>query len=120
MPTATVTTNPTTARYLELINDKTEWCMPDIARHLGVKTQTVRSWRKDALAALRANPTAPPHPHHLPKEDDDAHGRPVWYAGTIRRWAMQTGRMSEIGEAQRLKPPGRPRRPDDVSSPLAA
>lgn len=105
----TVATDPTTARYLELINDKTEWTMPDIARELKVMTQTVRSWRKDALTALRTNPAAPPHPHHLPVEDIDSHGRPVWYAGTIRKWAMQTGRMSQTGEPQRLKPPGRPR-----------
>lgn len=105
---ATTTTDPTT-EYLRLTQDRTEWTMPDIARHLAVKPQTVRSWRKDSLSALRDNPAAPPHPHHLPRQDDDAHGRPVWWAGTIRRWAMQTGRMDEHGTPQRLKPPGRPR-----------
>lgn len=110
MPTAVATApDPTTAKYLKLIDDRAEWTMPDIARELDVKPQTVRSWRKDSLSARRENPAAPPHPHHLPKEDIDAHGRPIWFAGTIRKWAMQTGRMNEKGEAQRLKPPGRPR-----------
>lgn len=105
---ATTTTDPT-AEYLRLTQDRTEWTMPDIARQLRVKQQTVRSWRKDSLAARRDNPAAPPHPHHLPPQDDDAHGRPVWWAGTVRRWAMQTGRMDLHGHPQRLKPPGRPR-----------
>jgi hypothetical protein len=104
------TTDPKVAQYLELINDQTEWIMPDIGRELNVKPQTVRSWRKDSLAAMRKNPAAPPHPHQLPPADvPNTHGRPVWRAGTIRKWAMQTGRMSESGVPQRLKPPGRPR-----------
>lgn len=106
---ATTTADPTTARYLKLVEDRTEWTMPAIAKELKVKAQTVRSWRKDSLQARRENPAAPPHPHHLPKEDLAWDGRPVWYAGTIRKWAMQTGRMNEKGEPQRLKPPGRPR-----------
>jgi hypothetical protein len=109
MATTTAVLDPVTARYLELTEDKTEWTMPQIARELDVKPQTVRSWRKDSLGALRMNPAAPPHPHHLPKEDLAPHDRPIWYAGTIRKWAMQTGRMDEMGRPQRLKPPGRPR-----------
>lgn len=110
MPATMHKTDPAvTAQYSRLITDRTEWTMPDIAKNLEVQPQTVRSWRKDALAAQRDNPTAPPHPHHLPGPDADAHGRPIWYAGTIRRWAMQTGRMSNVGEPLRLKPPGRPR-----------
>jgi hypothetical protein len=116
MPATMHETDPAvTAQYRRLIDDRTEWTMPDIAKNLKVQPQTVRSWRKDALAAQRDNPAAPPHPHHLPGPDTDAHGRPIWYAGTIRRWAMQTGRMNNIGEPQRLKPPGRPR-----SLPVAA
>jgi hypothetical protein len=45
----------------------------------------------------------------LPPTDIPVSGKPTWKAGTIRKWAIQTGRMSEAGEAQRLKPPGRPR-----------
>jgi hypothetical protein len=103
------TADTTTTTYLKLTGDKAEWTMPDIARELAVKAQTVRSWRKDSLTARRKNPAAPPHPHHLPPEDLEILGRPVWFAGTIRKWAMQTGRMSSDGTPQRLKPPGRPR-----------
>lgn len=99
-----------TETYLALIDERVEWTMPDIARALGVMPQTVRSWRKDSLRAMRANPAAPPHPHQLPKQDFYSHDRPVWYSGTIRQWAMQTGRMAADGTSQRLKPPGRPRR----------
>lgn len=108
MATST-TTDTDTSLYLKLTGDKTMWTMPDIARELDVRPQTVRSWRKDSLHALRENPLAAPHPHHLPKEDDDSYGRPIWRAGTVRKWAMQTGRMNSKGEPQRLKPPGRPR-----------
>ena len=107
---ATATADPKVKKYQELINDKAEWTMPDIGRELNVQPQTVRSWRKDSLAAIRENPAAPPHPHQLPMPDvPNTHGRPVWYAGTVRNWAMQTGRMSDTGVPQRLKPPGRPR-----------
>lgn len=105
----TMTTPEATSRYLGLIEDKTQWTMPDICRALDVRPQTVRAWRKDSLAARRENPLAPPHPHHLPTEDDIVLDRPVWNAGTIRKWAMQTGRMDPSGKALRLKPPGRPR-----------
>lgn len=92
--------------YQKLIRDETPWTMNDISAGLQVKPQTVRSWRKDSLRA--ADLTAP-HPNLMPAPDIPVLGKPTWRAGTIRRWAIQTGRMSPTGSPQRLKPPGRPR-----------
>lgn len=91
--------------YEDLIKDSTPWTMTDIARELNVQPQTVRSWRKDALASH----AGPPHPNQLPDSDIPVTGKPTWKAGTIRRWAIQTRRMLPDGTPQRLKPPGRPR-----------
>ena len=103
------TTTDRTPTYDELVSDATPWTMTDIATHLDVQQQTVRSWRKDSLAATKQGATPAPHPNHLPKPDIPVHGKPTWRAGTVRRWAIQTGRMSPEGEPLRLKPPGRPR-----------
>ena len=97
------------ARYQALVNDVTPWNMNDIADGLEVKPQTVRSWRRQALRALRDEPHVP-HPNELPPAESPT-GATVWKAGTIRRWAIQTGRMTPDGQPQRLKPPGRPRTP---------
>lgn len=94
--------------YDDLVADNTPWTMAEIAVGLDVQPQTVRSWRKDALAATKSTP-ATPHPNHLPNPDIPVSGKPTWRAGTIRKWAIQTGRMSPEGVPQRLKPPGRPR-----------
>ncbi|WP_284740254.1 hypothetical protein [Amycolatopsis sp. RTGN1] len=51
----------------------------------------------------------PPHQTLLPLPDDDATGQPRWRAGTIRMWAMQTGRMNPDGTPKHAKPSGRPR-----------
>lgn len=108
--------------YDELVNDHSEtWGIPEIARRLNVKNQTVRKWRRN----YNRNPNA--HPYRLPPPDfppgppksmadprtratrlQVAHGTPEWWAGTIRRWAMQTGRMDEDGNAQRATSPGAP------------
>lgn len=100
-----------TTTYADLVNDGTPWTMADIAVGLDVQSQTVRSWRKDALNAAKSNRAAPttPHPNHLPNPDIPVTGKPTWKAGTIRKWAIQTGRMAPDGTPKRLKPPGRPR-----------
>lgn len=103
-----------TPTYAELVNDQTPWTMTDIAAQLDVQPQTVRSWRKDALKSANIAPDSlanVPHPNHLPKPDIPVTGKPTWKAGTVRRWAIQTGRMEEDGTPKRLKPPGRPRSP---------
>lgn len=94
-------------RYDQLVSDETPWNMNDIAAELKVQPQTVRSWRKQSLRAARSEPKVP-HPNELPPSESPT-GATVWRAGTIRRWAIQTGRMSPDGAPQRLKPPGRPR-----------
>lgn len=104
---ATTTDRPKT--YEELVNDTTPWTMSDIATGLDVQPQTVRSWRKDSLAAGKGKASSAPHPNHLPAPDIPVTGKPTWKAGTVRRWAIQTGRMTPGGEPLRLKPPGRPR-----------
>ncbi len=104
------TTTTPTKTFKQLTTDPTPWTMADIALNLAVKSQTVRSWRKDSLAAERPDRAAAvPHPNHLPKPDIPVTGKPAWTAGCIRRWAIQTGRMSPQGAPLRLRPPGRPR-----------
>lgn len=114
-------TKPRKARgrpsYEDLVNDETQWDMPTIAEQLDVQYQTVKSWRKDYRRALSAEVTTPkpgqpavPHPKLLPPPDEVVFGKPVWKAGTIRRWAMQTGRMTPDGTPVKQKPPGRPRK----------
>lgn len=89
--------------YDELVNDRSHrWEMPEIARQLKVEQQTVRMWRRN----FRKNPEIP-HPNRLPPPDGTPQGIPWWWAGTIRRWAMQTGRMDREGNPMRAKPPGR-------------
>jgi hypothetical protein len=105
--------------YRALVEDRTLWDMPTIAGELGVQYQTVKTWRKDTgwprpkLPEERAAPQNKPrngvHPNLLPAPDMTLSGKPVWFAGTIRFWAMQTGRMSPEGVARKRKPPGRPK-----------
>lgn len=112
-PTPTITAVPTrmtqdeAAIYEQLVNDRTPWNMAAISENLEVQPQTVRKWRKQSLAANRVQPNVP-HPNELPPSDAPD-GSAIWYAGTIRRWAIQTQRMTPTGQALRLKPPGRPR-----------
>lgn len=49
----------------------------EIAALLGVKEQTVRTWRYRKL---------------LPEPDATVSGIPVWRRSTILRWAKETGR----------------------------
>jgi hypothetical protein len=51
------------------------WSYLEIARHIGVRPETVRSYRRHGLL---------PEPDLL-----DAAGRPRWYARTIRAWSRR-------------------------------
>lgn len=50
------------------------WSYADIAAHIRVRADTVRSYRKHGL---------------LPPPDLVEGGRPYWYADTIRAWTAQ-------------------------------
>lgn len=54
--------------------DRTLWSYADIAAHIRVRTDTVRSYRKHGL---------------LPPPDVVEGGRPFWYADTIRLWTSR-------------------------------
>ena len=54
--------------------DRTLWSYADIAAHIGVRTETVRSYRKHGL---------------LPPPDTVEGGRPFWYADTVRAWSAR-------------------------------
>ncbi|MFP1627045.1 helix-turn-helix transcriptional regulator [Streptomyces sp. 5K101] len=53
------------------MTDRKLWSYKDIAAHIKVQTDTVRSYRKHRL---------------LPPPDHMEAGRPYWFADTIRRW----------------------------------
>jgi hypothetical protein len=80
--------------YHRLIYDTAVWGINEIASNLGLKVQTIRDYRQTGV---------------LCPEDGRITGRPWWYAGTVRRWAIETGRMTREGVAQPGKPSGRPR-----------
>ncbi|GAA1904810.1 hypothetical protein GCM10009753_39140 [Streptantibioticus ferralitis] len=54
--------------------DRTLWSYADIAAHIRVRTDTVRSYRKHGL---------------LPPPDVVECGKPYWYADTIRLWTSR-------------------------------
>ena len=54
--------------------DRTLWSYADIAAHIGVRTETVRSYRKHGL---------------LPPPDTVEGGRPFWFADTVRQWCAR-------------------------------
>ncbi|MEV6108525.1 MerR family transcriptional regulator [Streptomyces sp. NPDC051940] len=54
--------------------DRRLWSYRDIAAHLGVQTDTVRSYRKHGL---------------MPPPDTVQNGKPLWYVETIRQWVAQ-------------------------------
>ncbi|MFD7918320.1 MerR family DNA-binding transcriptional regulator [Streptomyces sp. NPDC059740] len=56
------------------MTDRTPWSYKEIAAHIGVQPDTVRSYRKHGL---------------LPPPDLRKGGRPYWYADTIRHWVTQ-------------------------------
>jgi hypothetical protein len=94
--------------YQGLITDQTLWDMRDIAENLDVQYQTVKSWRRDESRASRAQGNQP-HPNLLPPPTEVKSGKPLWHAGGVRLWAMQTGRMTNDGTPRKSKPRGRPR-----------
>lgn len=56
-------------------DDRDLWSYTEIAAHLGVQPETVRSYRRHGL---------------LPDPDTaDRRGRPRWYAATIRAWSAR-------------------------------
>lgn len=59
------------------MTDRTLWSYADIAAHIGVRIDTVRSYRKHRL---------------LPPADTVERGRPYWYADTIRLWCSRRPR----------------------------
>lgn len=54
--------------------DRTLWSYADIAAHIGVRTDTVRSYRRLGL---------------LPPPDTVDGRRPLWHADTIRLWSAR-------------------------------
>lgn len=54
--------------------DRRLWSYKDIAAHIGVRTDTVRSYRKHGL---------------LPPPDLVEGGKPFWYADTVRAWVTR-------------------------------
>ena len=53
------------------MTDRRLWSYKDIAAHMRVQRDTVRSYRKHGL---------------LPPPDDVQHGKPFWYAETVLTW----------------------------------
>lgn len=93
------------AKLAALLNDKELWDAQRIATELKVTVGAVKKWRSNGLRDEREGRT--PGNGSLPPSDVDGHA--LWYAGTIRRWAMQTGRMDKNGTPKKATSPGRPR-----------
>ncbi len=66
------------------MTDSQLWSYKEIAAHIGVQTETVRSYRKHGM---------------LPKPDVVEHGKPYWYPDTVRAWVAQ--RPSSRGRRDR-------------------
>lgn len=80
----------------ELLDDDTPWTLVDVARELGVARSTVYVWRMGNRRGL-PDPDAAPLTHRYPHQ-------PRWRAGTVRRWAVATGRMTKAGVVVSLRP----------------
>ncbi|KGI79370.1 hypothetical protein IL38_24030 [Actinopolyspora erythraea] len=97
-------------RLDQLQQDDAIWELPDIAEALQKNLQTVHSWRTKSLKYIRNASFVPVLADVLPEPDLTYTRTPLWRAGTIRTWAMRTGRMLPDGTPVRSKPPGRPRK----------
>ncbi|WP_407565046.1 helix-turn-helix transcriptional regulator [Streptomyces sp. 184] len=60
------------------------WSYKEIAAHIGVQTETVRSYRKHGM---------------LPKPDLVEHGKPYWHPDTVHAWVAR--RPSSRGRRDR-------------------
>jgi len=70
-PTAPRATAAARSREVTRMTDRRLWSYKDIAAHIRVQPDTVRSYRKHGL---------------LPAPDHVESGKPYWYADTIRAW----------------------------------
>jgi hypothetical protein len=69
------------------MSDKSLWSYAEIAAHIRVRTDTVRSYRKHGL---------------LPEPDLVEAGKPYWYADTVRTWSAQRpGNRGRSGRGER-------------------
>ncbi|MFD6418176.1 helix-turn-helix transcriptional regulator [Streptomyces sp. NPDC060194] len=62
---------------MPLLTDPELWSYKEIAAHIRVQPDTVRSYRKHGL---------------LPRPDRTEGGRPYWFADTIRSWVANRPR----------------------------
>jgi hypothetical protein len=60
--------------WRRIMADRTLWSYADIAAHIRVQVDTVRSYRKHG---------------HLPDPDVVQSGKPYWYADTVRAWSAR-------------------------------
>ncbi|ARZ70032.1 MarR family transcriptional regulator [Streptomyces albireticuli] len=56
------------------MTDRRLWSYKEIAAHIGVQTDTVRTYRKHGM---------------LPAPDLTEGGKPYWFADTIRAWVAE-------------------------------
>lgn len=100
------------AQVQALQNDPTIWTLENIAEELEVSKIAVQKWRWKTLQHVEKEERVPLAHDTLPVPDapDSKPRRPKWYAGSIRTWAMQVGRMLPDGTAQHMPRRGRPKK----------
>ncbi|MFD3568569.1 helix-turn-helix transcriptional regulator [Streptomyces sp. NPDC058667] len=75
------------------MTDKRLWSYKDIAAHIKVQPDTVRSYRKHGL---------------LPNPDHVESGKPYWYADTIRAWVATRPGVARRVDGTRRSSSSRP------------